>query len=523
MFVFCLFFRYDEGVALHTPSIFSLKGVVYLNRSSGILLPISSLPSPYGIGTMGKAARDFVDFLVCARQKYWQILPICSTSYGDSPYASFSTFAGNPYFIDLDLLAADGLLQKQEYKDIVWGGTPDCIDYGRMYALRYPVLRKACDRLLAAPPAGYAEFCRENAFWLPDYALFMALKDAHGGAPWSEWEPALIRREAEAMEDARRAYAADIEFWKAVQYLFFKQWLALKAYANERGVEIIGDLPIYVAADSVDVWSSPEGFQLDDTLTPTEVAGCPPDAFSATGQLWGNPLYDWDAMKKTGYAWWVRRIRHTCRIYDVVRIDHFRGFAGYYAIPHGSPDARGGRWRTGPGMDLFRTIEKELGRQNIIAEDLGYLTPDVYALLADVGYPGMKVLEFAFDSPDGGGYLPHSYPRSCVAYTGTHDNEPVNGWFENASPIARQRAVDYFHLTLGEGYHWGMVRGIWSSVADLAVAQAQDILGLGLSSRMNTPSTLGGNWCWRARPGAFSPWLAEKLRHMTEIYGRVCY
>ena len=492
-----------------------------MNRSSGILLHLSSLPSPHGIGTMGQAARDFVDFLARAGQKYWQILPICPTSYGDSPYQSFSTFAGNPYFIDLDLLAADGLLLPAEYEGIDWGGSPECVDFGRMYELRYPILHKACQRLLDAPPADYADFCRENAFWLPDYALFMALKDAHQGAAWSEWEPELIHRDPEALAQARLLHAREIDFWQAVQYLFFRQWKELKAYANRSGIEIIGDLPIYVAADSVDVWGCPEEFQLDENLVPTEVAGCPPDGFSATGQLWGNPLYNWEEMKKNGYAWWIRRIRHMCSIYDVVRIDHFRGFAGYYAIPFGSADACGGRWRTGPGIDLFRTIEKELGRQNIIAEDLGFLTQDVYDLLAATGYPGMKVMEFAFDSRDGGNYLPHDYPRSCIAYTGTHDNEPVNGWFETANPEDAARAVDYLKLTRREGYNWGMLRGIWSSVADLAIVQAQDILGLGHEARMNTPSTLGGNWCWRAKPGAFSPQLAKKLRHVTEIYGRI--
>lgn len=491
-----------------------------MKRSSGILMHLSSLASPYGIGTMGKAARDFVDFLYRAGQGYWQILPICPTSYGDSPYQSFSTFAGNPYFIDLDLLAEDGLLLPEEYQTIDWGGTQDCVDYGRLYELRYPVLHKATARLLANPPADYRQFCEENAFWLPDYALFMALKDAHSGAAWGEWEPELIRRDPEALAEACASHADAIQFWKAVQYLFFRQWKALKAYANEKGIQIIGDLPIYVAADSVDVWSSPQEFQLDENLVPTEVAGCPPDAFSATGQLWGNPLYDWDAMRKTGYAWWVRRIRHLCGIYDVVRIDHFRGFAGYYAIPFGSADACNGRWREGPGIELFQTIERELGKQNIIAEDLGFLTDDVYALLNATGYPGMKVMEFAFDSRDGGNYLPHDYPRGCIAYTGTHDNEPVNGWFETAAPADTARAIDYLQLTKKEGYHWGMLRGIWSSVADLAIVQAQDILGLGHEARMNTPSTLGGNWCWRAKPGAFSARLAKKLRHVTEIYGR---
>ena len=495
-------------------------------RASGILLPVSSLPGPYGIGCFSAAARAFVDWLAAAGQTMWQILPLGPTSYGDSPYQSFSTFAGNPYFIDPDTLAAAGLLTAAECAAADCAAAPDDIDYGLLYQKRRGLLRRAFARWRAGggeqTPA-YGAFLRANAAWLDDYALFTAIKAAQGGAPWDAWPDPLRLRAPAALAEARRTLAEDCAFERFIQFEFDAQWRALKAYANGKGVRIVGDIPIYVAFDSADTWANPALFQLDADRRPTGVAGVPPDGFSATGQLWGNPLYDWDAMKKTGYAWWVRRIRHTCRIYDVVRIDHFRGFAGYYAIPYGSPDARGGRWRTGPGMDLFRTIEKELGRQNIIAEDLGYLTPDVYALLADVGYPGMKVLEFAFDSPDGGGYLPHSYPRSCVAYTGTHDNEPVNGWFENASPIARQRAVDYFHLTLGEGYHWGMVRGIWSSVADLAVAQAQDILGLGLSSRMNTPSTLGGNWCWRARPGAFSLWLAEKLRHMTEIYGRVCY
>ena len=491
-----------------------------MTRSCGILLHLSSLPSPHGIGAMGAAARRFVDFLHLAGQSYWQILPLGPTSYGDSPYQSFSTFAGNPYFIDLDELAADGLLRPGEYEGLDWGGAPDKVDYGVLYKLRWPILRKACARLLQAPPSDYEAFCAKNQFWLPDYALFMALKDAHGGVAWNEWEAPLVRRDPAALAEARETYAADIDFWQAVQYLFFRQWAALKKYANSKGVRMIGDLPIYVAADSVDVWASPQEFQLDENLTPIEVAGCPPDGFSATGQLWGNPLYDWDAMRRTGYDWWVRRIRHLSELLDILRIDHFRGFAGYYAIPYGSPDACGGRWRPGPGMDLFRTIEARLGKREIIAEDLGFLTEDVYRLLGESGFPGMKVLEFAFDSRDGGNYLPHDYPRNCVAYTGTHDNEPVMGWFETAAPADTARAVDYLKLTEEEGYHWGMLRGIWSSVADLVLVQAQDILGLGHASRMNTPSTLGGNWCWRALPGAFDAALAKKLRHVSALYAR---
>lgn len=362
-------------------------------RASGILMPISSLPSPYGIGTMGAAARSFVDFLVKSGQAYWQILPVCPTSYGDSPYQSFSTFAGNPYFIDLDDLAKQGLLLPEEYVSIDWECTPDCINYGVMYEKRYAVLRCAAKRLLAKPGADYRRFVKENDFWLPDYALFMALKDAHNGVCWLEWEEPLRRREPAALAAARQQYADDVAFWQAVQFMFYSQWQALKHYANQQEIRIIGDLPIYVALDSVDVWSCPQEFQLDENLLPTEVAGCPPDGFSATGQLWGNPLFDWDSMAKTGYAWWVRRIKHMCSIYDVVRIDHFRGFAGYYAIPYGEATARNGRWREGPGYALFAAIKKKLGSPRIIAEDLGFLTEDVTALLKQCGYPGMKVLD----------------------------------------------------------------------------------------------------------------------------------
>ena len=490
-------------------------------RESGILLHITSLPSPHGIGTMGAAAREFVDFLAAAGQRYWQLLPSCPTGYGDSPYQSFSTYAGNPYLIDLDLLAAQGLLQPREYCGIDWETTPDRVNYGALYRKRMPVLRLAAARLLADPPAGYAAFCAENRFWLPDYALFMALKDAHGGRAWTEWEEPLRRRDPAALDAARQACAAQTDFWQAVQYLFFTQWRALKAYANQKGVRIIGDLPIYVSADSVDVWSAPQMFQLDRDLRPIEVAGCPPDGFSATGQLWGNPLYDWDAMAADGYAWWVQRIRVLSSTYDVLRIDHFRGFAGYYAIPGGSTTAAGGRWRKGPGMALFRAVEQALGPRRIIAEDLGFLTDDVRELLRQSGYPGMKVLEFAFDSRESGNYLPHTYPQNCVVYTGTHDNMPLMGWFADADPADTAAAVEYLNLTPEEGFHWGMMRAAWSSVADLAVVQAQDLLGLGAESRMNAPSTLGGNWSWRALPGSFTPDLAAKLRRKMALYGRI--
>lgn len=492
-----------------------------MTRAGGILLHLSSLPSPHGIGTMGQAARDFVDFLKQAGQRYWQILPICPTGYGDSPYQSFSTFAGNPYLIELDLLAQEGLLHPEEYQSIDWESTPDKVNFGALYQKRYPVLRLAVSRLRKDPPAEYDVFCRKQQTWLPDYALFMALKDRHGGAPWWAWEPELQHRFPTALARARAELADEIVFWQAVQYLFFRQWTALKDYANGQGIQFIGDLPIYVALDSVDVWTNPQEFQLDAQLRPIEVAGCPPDGFSATGQLWGNPLFDWERMEHNGYLWWIRRIRHVCHIYDMVRIDHFRGFAGYYAIPGGSTDASDGRWRPGPGMKLFSAVEQALGRQPILAEDLGFLSEDVHTLLRQTGFPGMKVMEFAFDSRDGGEYRPHTYPRNCIAYTGTHDNEPLLGWFETAPRDCVEKAVAYLNLTEQESYNWGMMRGAWSSVADLAIVQAQDVLDLGHSSRMNTPSTLGGNWAWRVLPGAFTPALAEKLHRCMDRYGRL--
>ena len=495
-------------------------------RASGILMPISSLPSPYGIGTMGAAARSFVDFLVKAGQAYWQILPVCPTSYGDSPYQSFSTFAGNPYFIDLDDLAKQGLLLPEEYASIDWECTPDCINYGVMYEKRYAVLRCAAKRLLAKPGADYCRFVKENDFWLPDYALFMALKDAHNGACWLEWEEPLRRREPAALAAARQQYADDVAFWQAVQFMFYSQWQALKHYANRQEIRIIGDLPIYVALDSVDVWSCPQEFQLDENLLPTEVAGCPPDGFSATGQLWGNPLFDWDSMAKTGYAWWVRRIKHMCSTYDVVRIDHFRGFAGYYAIPYGEATARNGRWREGPGYALFAAIKKKLGSPRIIAEDLGFLTEDVTALLKQCGYPGMKVLEFAFDSRDTGSasdYLPHNYPVNSVAYTGTHDNETLVSWYQTVTDAERAMVRDYLYdyATPEEQLYKSMIALILRSAAATCIVPMQDWLGLDNSARINKPSTVGQNWRWRLKKTQLSKKLQKEICQLTTRYGRM--
>ena len=489
-------------------------------RTSGVLMHLTSLSSPHGIGTMGQAARDFADFLVESGQSWWQILPIGPTSYGDSPYQSFSTFAGNPYLIDLDELARDGLLRREEYETEHWGDDPASVDYGLMYEKRYPVLRHAVSRLLAKAPGDYDSFLSDNESWLPDYALFMSLKDLHGGRPWWEWPEELQHRRPEALAEAKRQLMEDITFWQGVQYLFFRQWRALKHYANGRGLGIIGDLPIYVARDSVDVWARPDQFQLDDGLRPVEVSGCPPDSFSADGQLWGNPLFDWDGMETDGYSWWVQRISRQKNFFDILRIDHFRGLESYYAIPYGETSARNGRWRKGPGMKLFRAVEAALGKQDIIAEDLGFLTEPVKQLLADSGYPGLKVLQFAFDSRDDTSFLPHTYGSRCVAYVGTHDNDTAVGWLHTAPPADRAQAIDYLKLTETEGYHWGMMRGIWSTAADMTIVQAQDLLGLGSEARMNVPSTVGTNWKWRALPGVFSTELAGRLRHETRLYCR---
>ena len=485
-------------------------------------MPISSLPSPCGIGTLGEDAYRFASFLAAGGQSLWQVLPLGPTSYGDSPYQSFSSFAGNPYFIDLDLLAKDGLLEPEEYRNLDWGSDPERVDYGTLYVTRYPVLHKACARLLAQDRPDFAAFCEEQKDWLEDYALFMALKGEHNGLSWFQWPEELRLRRPDALDRARTRLSGEVAFWKAVQYLFFGQWRALKKYANGLGLSILGDLPIYVAGDSADVWSNPDQFQLDETGLPTEVAGCPPDGFSADGQLWGNPLFDWEAMKEDGYAWWLRRISFQFQLYDTLRIDHFRGFDSYYAIPYGDTTARNGKWKPGPGIAFFKAVNKALGKKDIIAEDLGFLTPSVRKLLKDSGYPGMKILEFAFDSRGGeSDYLPHRYPTHCVVYTGTHDNDTIMGWMASAPKKDVSYAKAYLRLSKREGYHWGMMRSAWASVADLAVMQFQDLLGLGSEARMNIPSTLGNNWQWRALPGAFDETLSKRLYREMRVYQRL--
>lgn len=499
-----------------------VKAGVTSMRRAGILMPIFALPSPYGIGTLGAEARAFADFLAAGGQSCWQLLPVGPTSYGDSPYQSFSSFAGNPYLIDLDTLIGEGLLDRKDVEGVDWGSDPARIDYGALYENRFRVLRKACRRLASREGEALDRFCREQADWLEDYALFMAIKEAHGGKAWYEWPEKLRLRRPEALEAAGRQYAGKVKFWKAVQYLFFRQWEDWKGYVNSRGISIIGDLPIYVSGDSADVWANRSQFQMDEEGRPTEVAGVPPDAFTADGQLWGNPLFDWERMREEGYAWWIRRIAFQFRLYDTLRIDHFRGFDSYYAVPYGEDTARNGRWWPGPGIEFFRKVREALGEKDIIAEDLGYLTPSVRQLLHDSGYPGMKILEFAFDSRDSGSdYLPHTYPRNCVVYAGTHDNDTIQGWMVSAPPDDVEFAKAYLRLTPEEGYHWGMMRSAWASPADLAVMQFQDVLGLGSEARMNTPSTKGGNWQWRTLPGTYTPELAHKLYEDMRVYQRL--
>ena len=492
-------------------------------RRAGILMPITSLPSPYGIGTMGEAAREFVRFLHKAGQSYWQILPICPTSYGDSPYQSFSSYAGNPYMIDLDDLCEAGLLEKSDYENIDWGDNQEKADYGLLYKKRFSVLKKATKAAEEKYETLISEFMTENEKWLSDYALFMAIKDEQNGVSWIEWPEILRKRDNKALSVEREKLKDEIKFWECVQFLFFSQWKKIKAYANENGIKIIGDIPIYVSSDSADVWAHPDQFQLDNNLIPISVAGCPPDGFSADGQLWGNPLFNWELMKEQNYSWWVDRIAYQTKIYDILRIDHFRGFDAYYSIPYGEKTARNGEWKEGPGIDLFNVINEKLGELPIIAEDLGFLTDSVRQLLKDTGFPGMKVLEFAFDSRDTeSGYLPHLYNKNCVVYAGTHDNDTILGWFEAISKEDAEYAKKYMRLSEAEGYHWGMMRTAWACIADTAIMQMQDILGLGKSARMNTPSTLSDkNWSWRCLPGAYNDTLAEVLHAEMKLYGRI--
>ena len=511
-------------------------------RESGILMPVSSLPGPYGIGCFGAEALKFVDFLAAAGQHIWQLLPLSPTGYGDSPYQSCSAFAGNPYFIDLDALKADGLLTAAQLKAEPWGADPLSVDYGTLYTSRYKVLRAAyaawrekyAGRFGCAHyyPDDYYAFTLTNESWLNDYALYMALKTANGMKSWAEWPREYRLRDAGALAEFAAGQEEEIGFWKFLQYEFAVQWKKVKDYANEKGIKILGDIPIYVSADSVDAWVGGELFELDAQGGFARVAGCPPDYFSADGQLWGNPLYNWPYHKQTGYAWWVRRVRHALGIYDLLRIDHFRGFDTYWAIPAGSSTARTGKWENGPGMDLFRALEAALGKLPIIAEDLGDLVPSVRKLLADSTFPGMKVLQFAFGGGDNE-YLPHNHVKNSVVYPGTHDNTTLTDWWVNAAPAKEKaNAAAYLHLTpckptakevaavRTDAARTALLRAALGSVADRAIIPMADWLGLGAEAHLNTPGKLGGNWAWRAAEGFDTALLAGRIEAECAVYCR---
>ena len=488
-------------------------------RKSGILMHITSLPGPYGVGTMGKNAYAFLDFLHKSGQQSWQLLPLGPTGYGDSPYQSCSAYAGNPYLIDLDTLVRQHLLTKEELLAVDWGDDEGKVDFGKLYNGRTPILKTAYSRF--RNDRALNAFIKRNASWLPDFALYMALKETHNFAPWFQWEDALKLRQPEALEQAAQELAEPIRFYSFVQYEFYKQWDALKKKAGEYGIELIGDVPIYVPYDSVEVWKNPELFQLDEKLEPTDVAGCPPDAFSADGQLWGNPLYRWDVVAADGYSWWIRRLAAAGKLYDVVRMDHFRAFAGYWSVPFGDKTARGGKWITGPGMDFIRAVKTALPELKLIAEDLGYLTQDVLDLRDQSGYPGMKVLQFAFDSREPSDYLPHTYTACSVCYTGTHDNMTTRQWLETGTKQMQEYATEYMRLTEEEGLVWGVIRTAMSSVSDTCVIPLQDYLDLGAEARMNFPGTTNSNWTWRAKDGMITDALAEKIHRLTTLYARL--
>ena len=488
-------------------------------RESGILMHISSLPGPYGIGSIGKPAHDFVDFLEKAGQLCWQILPLNPTGYGDSPYQSCSAYAGNHYLIDLDALVEEGLLCQQDLDRVNWCGREDAVDFGILYQHRLSILRTAYQNFSACPD--FDLFCRENSLWLPDFALYMALKDRFNGAPWYQWDDPLKFRQPGAIWQARQELKNETRFYCFVQYLFFRQWRQLRDYAHAKQICIIGDVPIYVPYDSADVWSNPELFQLDERLNPTMVAGVPPDGFSEDGQLWGNPLYRWDILKQEGYSWWLSRLAAAGKLYDRIRLDHFRGFESYWAVPYGDQTAKNGHWVKGPDMDFIHAVQQRLPQLPLIAEDLGLLTPDVLQMRDNSGLPGMKVLEFAFDSREPSDYLPHNHIRNAVCYTGTHDNMTCRQWLETASADTVDYAVEYMRLTHEEGYVWGVIRTAFASVADLCVIQMQDYLDLGCEARMNFPGTQSAsNWTWRAGEGFATDALARKIRNLTTLYCR---
>ena len=495
------------------------------HRSSGILLHPTSLPGPYGIGDLGPEAHRFVDFLADSGTHLWQVLPLGPTGYGDSPYQCFSAFAGNPYIISPDFLLRDGFLHSNDLIEKT-NFPAKKVDFGRIIPWKLNLLERAYHRFISDPGRDRSEFnlfCAQSAPWLDDFALFMSIKEAQGGGSWSGWPDQLRKREPAALEEAKRTLSDSILRYKFYQFLFFKQWSELRHHANGRGVKIVGDIPIFVAYDSSDAWANPELFFFDENRLPTVVAGVPPDGFSATGQLWGNPLYDWQKHKETGFAWWLARFRATLAQVDVIRLDHFRGFAGYYEIPASHPTAEHGQWKHALGAEMFAAVKQALGDLPIIAEDLGLITEDVVALRDGNGFPGMKILQFGFSGPDNN-FLPHHYVRNCVAYTGVHDNDTARGWFETTSEHERQFAMRYLDLkaskSIAKEFPTHLIRAVWESVAVWAIAPMQDFLALGGEARFNYPSRLGGNWDWRMDSSALSDELRDRIRELNYLYQR---
>jgi 4-alpha-glucanotransferase len=491
-----------------------------MTRGSGVLLHISSIPNKYGIGTFGKEAYDFVDFLQSAGQSYWQLLPMGQTGHGNSPYQSFSAFAGNPFFIDFELLVKDGLLKSSDFNNIDFGNKKNAIDYEKIIKNKIRVLNIAYKNSNGDQRSKVTEFSNDH-HWVNNYVEFMAIKGLYGDVQWQDWPPELKKRDEKALEAMREELKDEIEFWKFIQYCFFRQWKKLKKYANKKDIKIIGDIPIYVSTDSVDTWVNSEFFKFDEEKMPKVVAGCPPDGFSKTGQYWGNPIYDWDLLEKRNFDWWIERIKSCMDLYDVIRIDHFRGFEAYWEIPATDDTAENGKWVKGPGIKIINAINENVNGVEIIAEDLGYLTKEVLDLRDRSGYPGMKILQLAFDTREDSDYLPHNYNVNCVVYTGTHDNDTIMGWLKNADARDVKKAKQYLNLTEEEGYNWGFIRGAWSSVGKLSIAPMQDFLGLNAGARMNIPSTMGDNWVWKLDSEQLTKKLSKKIYDITKLYGRL--
>ncbi len=486
-------------------------------RNSGILLHISSLPSPYGIGTFGKAAYKFVDFLKDAKQSYWQILPLGPTSYGDSPYQTFSAFANNPYFIDLDLLVEEKLLEKEDIQLNI--ENPSYVEYNYQYEHRFSILRKAFASF-DQQSTEYKAFLKSEKYWLDDYALFMSIKGKFDGQSWLHWDNVYRLRDEETLKNARITFKEEIGFHKFMQYMANKQWLDLKDYANDKGIKIIGDMPIYVSYDSSDVWANPNMFDLDENRMPNHVAGVPPDEYSDDGQLWGNPLYHWEHLKETNYQWWIDRVKASMKIFDMIRIDHFIGFVNFFSIPYGDENARAGVWEKGPGYDIFDAIKNQIGDVDIIAEDLGAVTEEVRKVLKQTGYPGMKLLQFGYDGDTQNEYFPANYQENVIAYTGTHDNMTTKTWFKSLSPKQKKFCLKSIGCSLFDNKVDCLVKETLKSNAQTAIIPMQDYLRLGSEARMNIPSTLGNNWKWRVRSEQLTKKLSEKISKWTLEYNR---